>query len=83
MNSISMGESCGRCPDEEHQLPILLIVAAPSRHPGEANSILDDVEQLAVAEGLGRFAPHVRRGRIESSIDHVLPLPLFAWQVAQ
>ena len=43
--------------DEEHQGPIFFVPAAPSRHPGEAYTIFDDVEDFAIREILGLRFP--------------------------
>src|SRR5262245_13038013 len=49
---------------EVHELPArglaLLGSRAPSGHPGEAHTVLDDPEELAVRQALGPRQPHVR-----------------------
>ena len=40
----------GQMTDEQNQLPVFLILAAPPRHAGKANAILDDVKDLSVAK---------------------------------
>src|SRR5688572_20616048 len=54
--------------NEEHQFPVLVILAAPSRHSREPDAVLDDVEQLAIREFLGIWFAHVRRRWIQPGI---------------
>src|SRR5687768_4634463 len=54
---------------EEHQFPVLVILAAPSRHSREPDAVLDDVEQLAIRELLSIWLAHVRRRRVQPGID--------------
>jgi hypothetical protein len=60
-------------PDEENQLPVVLILAAPPRHAGESNSVLDDEEQLAVSQALRLILPQVGSRRIQPGVDEGLP----------
>src|SRR5258706_5803305 len=55
--------------DEEDQLPVVLILAAPAWHPREPDSVLDDVEDLAIAQVLRVSGPHIGRGRIHILAD--------------
>src|ERR1700730_16600265 len=54
-----------KMPYEVHQLPRVFVFVRPRRHPGEADSILDDGEEFAVAEPLRGTAAHIRRLRVE------------------
>src|SRR2546426_193549 len=51
--------------DEVNELPVVSVVMpsgiAPRRHSGEANAVLDDGEQLTVAQILRALTAHVRR----------------------
>src|SRR5437879_944743 len=62
--------------DEEHELPVVLIVPAPSGHASEPDAVLDDVQQLTIGEVLRRVLPQVRRGWVEPFVDHRLSAPV-------
>src|SRR5260221_6705385 len=49
---------------EQDELPVFLVVAAPAGHAGEADAVLDDVEELAIGELLSSCQSHIRRGRV-------------------
>src|SRR5438477_13166025 len=55
--------------DEQHQLPVvdLFVLAAPGWHSGHANTILDDVEDLAVGEPLALRTAHIGRFWIKTA----------------
>src|SRR5437762_13662442 len=55
--------------DEVHELPVVGIAAAPSRHAGEAHAVANDREKLAVAELLRLRQRHVGRMRIKVFAD--------------
>src|SRR4051794_38840608 len=57
-------------PDEVNEfprVPFIVIGRAPSWHSSKADSVLDNVEQLAIAEVLSRRSSHVRRRGIHLS----------------
>src|SRR5262245_37552750 len=64
--------------DEQHQLPVLVVVAAPTGHAGEADAVPDGVEQLSVGQRLrlpraqiGRRRPYrlLRFHRLATRLD--------------
>jgi hypothetical protein len=62
--------------DVQHDLPDLVVRIAPSRHASEADTVLDDVEQLAI--GLVRLVPQVRHFGVESGADFRVAQPVVA-----
>jgi hypothetical protein len=62
--------------NEEDQLPILFVFSAPSRHPGEADSVANDVEELTVREFLRIALTKVRRRRVQTLVDDCLAAPI-------
>src|SRR2546428_12768453 len=58
-------------PDECHQLPVcalaLLAAVAPGRPAGGPDSVLDDVEQVSIADALRRAPAQSGRARVESA----------------
>src|SRR6266851_2195861 len=66
--------------DERDQVPAralaLLAAVSPGGHPGEANAVLDDVEQLTVRELLRLGQPQIRRPWIEVAAHLRLPAPV-------
>src|SRR5207253_7418056 len=54
-------------PDEVHQAPARFLTGraarSPARHAGEANTVLEDVEELAIGQLLSSGKAHVRRFR--------------------
>src|SRR5262245_65605792 len=57
--------------DEVHEHPARLFALAcpggPGRHAGQLHAVFDDVEELAIRQGLCRGEPHVRDLRIQTA----------------
>src|SRR5882762_9015080 len=53
-----------QAPDEQDELPVVLVFAAPAGHAGEADAVLDDGKELAIGELLRFSLSHVRGGRV-------------------
>ena len=69
MATRSSGVSCGRwrmkCNERPRRLLAVRRTVTPRRHAGQRDSVLDHVEQLAVAQLLRRLRHHVRRRRVQ------------------
>src|SRR5262245_19547535 len=67
------GADLREVPDEAHELPGVEIVfrgtVAPGGHAGQAHAVADDVEDLAVGQGLRSGGGHVRCFRVEIASD--------------
>src|SRR5262249_39823228 len=59
--------------NEQDQLPVILVFAAPAGHAGEADAVPDDVEELSIRKPLRFFLSHIRRGRIHVATHLSLP----------
>lgn len=64
-----LGGDLGQAPNEKDQLPVLKVLAAPTRHSHEANPVLDDVKDLSFGEALRFWLTQVRRRRVKSGVN--------------
>ena len=64
-SAVSVGSRRMKCTSCQLGLLALRRAGAPARHAGEHDAVLDEIEQLAVAQLLRARQPHVRRLRIE------------------